>query len=66
MNITEMKVDTKGRITIPNSFLKANGLERGKCKVVVIPNGNDSEAIFRFIKDSRSDTRSGTWQTLAR
>ena len=23
MNITEMKVDTKGRVTIPNSFLKA-------------------------------------------
>lgn len=51
MNITEMKVDTKGRLTIPNAFLKANGLERGKCKVLVIPNGNDSEAIFRFVKD---------------
>ena len=42
MNITEMKIDIKGRLTIPNAFLKANGLERGKCKVLVIPNGNDS------------------------
>ena len=60
MNITEMKVDTKGRVTIPNSFLKANGLKRGKCRVVVIPNGNDSEAIFRFIKD---DGETASWQT---
>ena len=52
MNITEMKVDSKGRITIPSSFLRANGLERGKCSVVVIPNGNNNEAIFRFVKDS--------------
>ena len=59
MNITEMKIDTKGRLTIPSAFLKANGLERGKCKVVVIPNGNDSEAIFRFIKD---DGDSLPWQ----
>ena len=51
MNITEIKVDTKGRLTIPQNFLKANGLERGKCSVLVIPNGNDSEAIFRFVKD---------------
>jgi bifunctional DNA-binding transcriptional regulator/antitoxin component of YhaV-PrlF toxin-antitoxin module len=51
MNITELKVDTKGRLTIPQAFLKANGFERGKCKVVVIPNGNTSEAIFRFVKD---------------
>ena len=51
MNITEIKVDTKGRLTIPQNFLKANGLERGKCRVLVIPNGNDSEAIFRFVKD---------------
>ena len=51
MNITEMKIDTKGRLTIPQSFLKANGLERGKCRVLVIPNGNSSEAIFRFVKD---------------
>lgn len=46
-----MKIDNKGRVTIPGSFLKANGLERGKCSVVVIPNGNSSEAIFRFIRD---------------
>jgi bifunctional DNA-binding transcriptional regulator/antitoxin component of YhaV-PrlF toxin-antitoxin module len=46
-----MKIDNKGRVTIPGNFLKANGLERGKCSVVVIPNGNSSEAIFRFIRD---------------
>ena len=51
MNITEMKIETKGRLTIPQEFLKANGLERGKCRVLVIPNGNSSEAIFSFVKD---------------
>ena len=54
MNITEMKIDNKGRLTIPSNFLKANGLERGKCSVIVIPNGNASEAIFRFFKDEES------------
>ena len=63
MNITEMKIDTKGRVTIPNAFLKANGLESGKCKVLVIPNGNDSEAIFRFVKDSVGDK---PWRTLTK
>ena len=62
MNITEMKVDIKGRVTIPSAFLKANGFERGKCKVLVIPNGNDSEAIFRFVKDSNIGDEE--WQTL--
>lgn len=49
-----MKIDNKGRLTIPSNFLKANGLERGKCSVIVIPNGNASEAIFRFFKDEES------------
>ena len=63
MNITEMKIDTKGRVTIPNAFLRANGLERGKCKVVVIPNGNKNEAIFKFLRD---DGDCSLWQTLTK
>ena len=43
MSVARVKIDDKGRITIPNHFLKANGIQLGSY-VVICPIYNNSRA----------------------
>lgn len=47
--IAEVKMDSRGRITLPSSFLHANEINN-KCRIVVKPKYNsDNEIILEFL-----------------
>ena len=48
--ITKLKLDDRGRVTLPGSFLKANNLDKN-CNIEVRPKYNSTnEIILKFIK----------------
>ena len=51
VNICKCKIDDKGRITLPNSFLKANGVKTGTY-VTLQPMYNSSACKMEFENDS--------------
>jgi len=56
VNIAVLKVDPRGRLSIPTSFLKSNGIDttKGNCVAVMKPkyNTGDVEITLEFIEDS--------------
>ena len=49
--ITKVKIDSKGRIVLPSSFLKANNIEVGTEIEVLNVYNNDDCIKLRFLKD---------------
>ena len=56
VNICKLKIDNKGRITLPNTFLKANGVKVGS-HVVVQPMYNSNSIKIKFEdKEKKNDS----------
>jgi len=54
MNIAKCKIDKRGRMTLPLSFLKANGIQPEECEAVIQPiqnNLNTVKIVFAFKGD---------------
>mgnify|MGYP003153867381 CR=1 FL=1 len=49
ITIAEVKMDSRGRITLPSSFLSANEISH-ECRIIVKPKYNsNNEVILEFI-----------------
>ena len=57
--ISKLKLDERGRITLPGSFLKANDLDRN-CNIEVRPKYNSTnEIVLKFVKgDNNGEQKS--------
>tara|TARA_B100001123_G_C14331294_1_gene639264 strand:+ start:94 stop:330 length:237 start_codon:yes stop_codon:yes gene_type:complete len=53
VNIAILKVDPRGRLNIPMSFLKSNGINpsSGNCVAVMKPKYNSNDVVFEFIEE---------------
>ena len=54
MNIAKCKIDKRGRMTLPLSFLKANGIEPEEYEAVIHPiqnNLNTVKVVFKYKGD---------------
>tara|TARA_R100000458_G_C8158309_1_gene163415 strand:+ start:45 stop:221 length:177 start_codon:yes stop_codon:yes gene_type:complete len=54
MNIAKCKIDKRGRMTLPLSFLKANGIEPEEYEAVIHPiqnNLNTVKLVFKYKGD---------------
>ena len=58
MNIATVKMDDKGRITLPTSFLKANNISIGGW-VIIKPVYNDSSACKLKFKPRKKEVTDG-------
>ena len=58
MNIATVKMDDKGRITLPTSFLKANNISIGGW-VIIKPVYNNNSACKLKLKPSKKEVRDG-------
>ena len=45
MNIAKCKIDKRGRMTLPLSFLKANGIQPEECEAVIQPIQNNLNTV---------------------
>ena len=45
MNIAKCKIDKRGRMTLPLSFLKANGIQPEDCEAVIQPIQNNLNTV---------------------
>ena len=52
VNIAILKVDPRGRLSIPISFLKSNGINpsSGGCVAVMKPKHNSQDVVLEFIQ----------------
>ena len=58
MNIARCKIDKRGRMTLPISFLKANGIEPEECEAVIQPiqnNLNTVKIVFALKGDKNGE-----------
>ena len=62
MAISRVKIDDKGRITLPNHFLKANGIEQGTY-VVICPIYNNNRACKLEFENDNKGTFEGLGKT---
>ena len=56
MNIAKCKIDKRGRMTLPLSFLKANGIQPETCEAVIQPiqnNLNTVKVVFALKGDTK-------------
>ena len=54
MNIAKCKIDKRGRMTLPLSFLKANGIQPEEYEAVIHPiqnNLNTVKVVFKYKGD---------------
>ena len=58
MNISRAKIDDKGRIQLPNHFLKANGIETGTY-VIIQPVYNNNSACKLEFNNGNKKTEDG-------
>ena len=54
VNIAILKVDPRGRLSVPISFLRSNGINpsSGNCVAVMKPKYNSNDVVFEFIQQT--------------